>query len=218
MRKKYLSHLLFFVVLLADLFALHTQNKALEIAMKPLIVFSLVLIYWQQSEKKERLFLLALVFSWLGDTFLLDKNIGFIPGLGSFLIAHLMYVLLFAKKLRPLSKPHLAIGLLLYGLYAFGFVNFIQAGLGDMLIPVCLYAAAIGLFGAVALMTFLKMKNALGLLLWLGATLFIGSDSMIALNMFHKPEPYYPMAIMVTYALAQYLILNFQLAVERRED
>ena len=39
--------------------------------------------------------------------------------------------------------------------------------------------------------------------------MFIASDSMIALHKFHEPKLFYPVAIMVTYVLAQYLIYRF---------
>ncbi len=45
-----------------------------------------------------------------------------------------------------------------------------------------------------------------------GAVLFILSDSMIALFKFHDPKAIYPIATMITYVLAQYLIYQFMTA------
>jgi uncharacterized membrane protein YhhN len=53
------------------------------------------------------------------------------------------------------------------------------------------------------------------LILLSGALLFIASDSMIALNKFYSPHMIYPVAIMLTYALAQYLICHSMLLEEK---
>ena len=57
--------------------------------------------------------------------------------------------------------------------------------------------------------------NRSDLILLTGALLFIASDSMIALNKFYSPHMIYPVAIMLTYALAQYLICQSNLTKEQ---
>ena len=69
---------------------------------KPLILISLILISFIQlgsQWKKNRLFIIALVFAFLGDVFLLGRGDQFFMlGLGSFLIMHLMYCYLFFRQ------------------------------------------------------------------------------------------------------------------------
>ena len=49
-------------------------------------------------------------------------------------------------------------------------------------------------------------KFNINLWLFLGAIIFIISDSMIALGKFYHPKEIYGIAIMITYVVAQYLI------------
>ena len=87
--------------------------------------------------------------------------------------------------------------------------------LDDLYYPVLIYGSVISLFGITALNYHLNQRNADSRILLTGALLFIGSDSMIALNKFYSPHMVYPVAIMLTYALAQYLICQSVLLEER---
>ncbi len=87
--------------------------------------------------------------------------------------------------------------------------------LGDLFYPVLIYGSVISIFGITALNYHLNQRNANSSILLTGALLFIGSDSMIALNKFYSPHMIYPVAIMLTYALAQYLICHSMLMDER---
>jgi uncharacterized membrane protein YhhN len=87
--------------------------------------------------------------------------------------------------------------------------------LGDLFYPVLIYGSVISVFGITALNYHLNERSANSSILLTGAILFIGSDSMIALNKFYSPHMVYPVAIMLTYALAQYLICNYMLLEEQ---
>jgi uncharacterized membrane protein YhhN len=74
----------------------------------------------------------------------------------------------------------------------------------------------ISVFGITALQNYLTRNDAASGILLLGALLFIASDSMIAINKFLEPHMVYPVAIMLTYVLAQYFIYQYVVATERR--
>jgi len=101
-------------------------------------------------------------------------------------------------------------------LYTFLFANYVvyligllKPNLGELLYPVIIYGIAIAIFGLVATLNYVTKRTITALYLMLGAMLFLISDSMIALNKFHEPQSIYPVAIMITYVLAQYLIYKF---------
>lgn len=80
-------------------------------------------------------------------------------------------------------------------------------GLGDMLYPVTVYMLVIL---TMAVTAFLRQGKVLPIsytLVFLGALLFMLSDSILALNKFYKPLPLSNISIMLTYALAQYFIV-----------
>jgi uncharacterized membrane protein YhhN len=101
-------------------------------------------------------------------------------------------------------------------LYAFLFVNYVvylltllKPNLGDLFYPVLVYGITISVFGLVATLNYVTKRTMLSRYLMLGAVLFIASDSMIALNKFHVAKTFYPVMIMISYVLAQYLIYLF---------
>jgi hypothetical protein len=49
-----------------------------------------------------------------------------------------------------------------------------------------------------------------------GVLIFISSDTILALNLFYKTQSFYPLLIMMTYVLAQYLICRFVLKLNQQ--
>lgn len=204
---------IFTLIVLIDLYVGSIGNDTMRHFTKPLILFSL-LVYFaingrQLGKPTYGLMLMALFFSWLGDAFLMYDGISskyFVAGLLSFLLAHVVYTILFFRKRNiPFSRAFwLVLGLLvLYG----GFLFFqIQAGLGALKIPVIFYVAVILLMALAAFGRKGKVRQySFNLVFW-GALFFIASDSILAINKFLIDVPYSHLLIMGTYATAQYLI------------
>ena len=82
---------------------------------------------------------------------------------------------------------------------------------GLLLITEC-YGLTISTFGSAALLNYRGNKSTENLWLFIGALIFIGSDSLIALEKFYEPNELYGVAIMVTYILAQFLICKSMIA------
>lgn len=175
---------------------------------------------WQATlgRRAARLLVLALLFSAAGDIFLaLDRVRLFVPGLASFLLAHLAYLALFlgqrARPFRPVSAQLAPVqsaamtGLLVYGCIM---LAWLWPALGPLRLPVCLYIAAILTMGLAAIALPPALPPALaGGRLWvaLGALSFIFSDSLIAIDKFLLPLTWGGPAIWISYVLAQLLIL-----------
>lgn len=154
---------------------------------------------------------LAILFSWLGDIFLMytmNNEIYFIAGLASFLIAHIFYILCFLQLVNTRIKSFkwkFALPLIIYGILL---LVYLYSALGDMRLPVIVYAVVITLMGIAALHRLGKTSDYSFAFVFIGALLFIASDSMIAINKFQSPFNSAPFLIMVTYIAAQYLIVS----------
>ncbi|HYL78733.1 MAG TPA: lysoplasmalogenase [Bryobacteraceae bacterium] len=143
----------------------------------------------------------ALAVSTLGDVLLdLDPQGLFVYGLGSFLIAHIAYVVLFVQ--RPFSvkpvKIAAAIGVLLYSI---AISAWLFPSLGDLKIPVAVYMCAITTMAITAILASFPTP-------WvaIGAILFVASDSLLAINKFKTPIPYRDILVWSTYYAAQFTI------------
>lgn len=184
------------------------------IAAKALIIPVLIILYLGfvkgQMNGFHRSIISALVFSWLGDVTLQlqsRNDIFFMIGLSCFLIAQVIYLIAFfstrGENILFFRKIYLVIFVYLYGVFL---IYILFDHLGDMKIPVILYAAVILTMLASALNRQNKVNRQSYSLVLIGAILFVLSDSMIALNKFAYPFDLARIAIMTTYISAQYLI------------
>jgi uncharacterized membrane protein YhhN len=185
---------------------------------KPLLLLSLLIIFWSLTRNQPgafRNFVLAgLFFSWTGDVILLFQEKSpdfFIFGLVSFLIAHICYIIAFRRTELSGSqtilreKPWLIAPFACYGV---GFFMLIREGLGAMMVPVVIYMIIILLMGIAALNRFRKVPYHSFLMVFTGALFFMVSDSLLAVNKFYSPFPQSGFLIMLTYIIAQFLIVK----------
>ncbi len=201
--------LLFFTVSILDIIGVAINNAMLQVVFKPMIIISLMALYYFTVAKKNNWYLLALAFSFLGDVFLMDKNNLFMFGIASFLVTQLLYIFMIVKQMKKPSNFKKYLYTFLFANYVVYLIGLLKPNLGELLYPVIIYGIAIAIFGLVATLNYVTKRTITALYLMLGAMLFLISDSMIALNKFHEPQSIYPVAIMITYVLAQYLIYKF---------
>lgn len=187
---------------------------------KSAILLSLLVFFIKKSthlDKRTRNgMILALLFSLLGDILLMfvsKSSHFFTGGLIAFLLAHIMYIVIFLKK-KNLKQSYYIFTVLLI-IYASGLFYLIKNDLGGMLVPVILYIVVILSMALSAFIREKQLNNASYFLVLLGAILFVISDSILALNKFYKPILYPQVSIMLTYGLAQFLITLGILKQER---
>ncbi len=199
----------FFTVSILDIVGLAFNNSLLRTIFKPLIVLSLMALYYFSSNKKNHWYLVALLFSFFGDVLLMDKNNLFLFGIAAFLVTQIIYIYIILKQLKKPSFFHKYLYAFLFVNYAVYLLSLLKPNLGELFYPVLVYGITISVFGLVATLNYVTKRTTATLFLMLGAILFVASDSMIALHKFHEPKSFYPIAIMITYVLAQYLIYQF---------
>ena len=131
-----------------------------------------------------QLILLGLLLSWLGDVFLISKRqLFFVAGLASFLLAHLAYSGAFL--LQPLAVLPLALAAIVMVVFAILVLLWLWRYLPNKLRPaVVAYLLAISVMVVLASGT----MAAAGLQLLIGATLFAASDIFVARERFVAPS------------------------------
>lgn len=190
----------------------------IRMATKPLLMIFLGLYFFTATRGHTSNFktftLIAIVFSWLGDVFLLfDSTNYFISGIGGFLIAQLGYTYAFNKFPNfkyglLLKQPWWAIPLLVYG---FSLNALLWENLGVFKIPVITYSIVITIMAISALHLNRRIPKHIFISLFTGVALFLLSDSCIAINKFGSSQlsiPYGGFIVMLTYIAAQYLIIT----------
>jgi uncharacterized membrane protein YhhN len=206
--------ILFFVILLVNIAGGLLKNQAIDFISKPFIVISL--LAWFYSETKltssglKTWVLIALFFSLTGDVLLLfqqNDKLFFLLGLSAFLLAHISYTAFFHQiRVKEKVKGYVWL-LIIVVVYYTLLITFLAPYLGDMKLPVRIYGIVISVMLMLALhMLFIRNKTA-GQWMAIGAQLFVLSDSVLAINKFYRPFEWAGVVIMLTYGLAQLLIV-----------
>lgn len=150
------------------------------------------------------LMFVGLCFSWLGD-YLLHVNPGqgfFVAGLSSFLVGHIFYTSAYCKAFRILfpnlplvTVPEIIIYIVLVLGAMLSVIFVMKISLGKMLVPCCLYAATIAAMSVMAFSLAIHMMTSpsnvkdpifTGIMLMLGAALFMISDYTLSILTFKK--------------------------------
>jgi len=184
----------------------------LKMMMIPLLIILFLFNIKPAGNKFHIMMLAGLLFSWAGDV-LLEVPVQyadlFVPGLGCFLLAHIMYLLVFLTT--PGENYILRRGsflIILIILYGTGLIYYLYDSLGEMRIPVIVYAVVILTMLAGAVNRKNKVNPSSYVLVLAGASLFVLSDSAIAINKFGHGFTGSSIIVMTTYLTAQYLIVT----------
>ena len=201
-------------VLLIEVAALATATGAENLVLlhrvfKPLAML-LAIAYVVQRNRATRsparfdlLLLAGLACSLAGDSFLLLPGF-FIPGLVSFLVAHLFYIAMFKQDAPwiPSSRALLAtlgVGGAMYG--------FLFPSLAPVLrIAVAAYVVVIAVMAAQAIGRAVWLQDKASVAAAIGACFFMLSDSLLATNKFAVQFPMAQFLVLATYYVAQILI------------
>ena len=202
---------------LIDFFGIYLDKQMMINFAKPMLMITLFWYYYSNAKKLNKYFVLGLFFSFLGDILLLGAGeMYFVFGLLFFLIAHVFYIIIVLKIIQITKPKEFIIASVPFLLLFLVLMNVLYAGLGAIKIPVIIYAITISFFGIVSLILYLQAKTKISMLLLVGVLTFITSDTILALNLFYKKQSFYPLLIMMTYVLAQYLICRFVLKLNQQ--
>lgn len=180
--------------------------RILVYILKPLTMVLIIIIAAAGVRDRNgyrNLIVAGLCCSLAGDVFLMLPTDQFVPGLLSFLIAHLFYIGAFRTRPSGLLSALCGVTCVLYGILM---LWFLFPHLGDMKLPVSTYLVVILVMAWQALNRWAANSEAGARLAALGAILFVASDSMIAINRFYARFHLAELFILATYFSAQCLI------------
>lgn len=145
----------------------------------------------------------GLALSLVGDVFLMLPD-RFLPGLVSFLLAHLCYIAVFRRGVPWFPNRWVLAGTLAV---AAAMMLVLWPRLQPVLqIWVGAYAVAIALMAAQAIGRALVLRDRAALGVAVGAAFFVVSDALLAIDRFAAPIPLAPLWVLGTYYVAQLLI------------
>ena len=197
---------------LCAVFIVTLPFKPYDLSFLPKVLPILLLVWLVNAHANFRgrwLLLFALVCSGAGDVILEFRYGGaFMAGLVSFLVAHLFYIrLMVLTPSRELNRYIITLPVLVPpALVAW----LLWPRLGALQVPVLVYVTVIStmLYTALTRVSFNRTLVA-------GAAAFVVSDAVLAINKFYAPFGAAPYTIMVTYYLAQLLLVRGFLAEAR---
>ena len=205
---------IFFTISIGHLAAIALELPLFAEVTKPMLMIAL-LVHFNKSVPKTALNKFvnaALILSAIGDTLLIfnDENpLFFMLGLGSFLLAHLVYIFLNLnlidsedRKLKFHWRDILFAG---FGLFMF---RLLRPNLGEMMIPTLIYTVVICMMGITASKRIGKTSKRSFQLIMIGAITFMISDSLLAIDKFYVAIDHADLLIMFTYITAQFLIIS----------
>lgn len=201
------------LIAVVDWVAVDRGRHDVERIAKPLTLVALIAVALSADLGDAKVWVIAaLVFGLAGDIALMyakddesaDEPVdaAFLAGLGSFLAGHVCYIVAFTRY--GLDGWQLLAGVLVVG------------GIAALALPAVIrganrqggqqLAGAVGIYaGALGAMAVLGVGT--GTLAAAGGVLFLASDSILARERFVAPFPRGPLAVIVTYHLAQALIV-----------
>lgn len=197
------AFLAFAVAAVVDWIAVARTDRRLEHIAKPaalaaLVVAAVVIDPSAAATDRRWWFVVALVFTLVGDVALMLDSDRFVVGLGAFLVAHLAYIGGF--WVDPPAAGAVAIAVVATAVVMAPLARRIVTAVGA--VEPALRAPVAAYIGVISLMVVSALASG-NLLAAAGAVTFAASDTLIAWNRFVRPFRGAGVAIMVTYHLAQ---------------
>ena len=213
---EYIFLVLFFIVVIIEVFSEYKDNKKLLYCTKPLTMPLLILFYIfgiieaASITQVDWLIIVALIGGCAGDIFLMfkDQEKWFLFGMGAFLINQIFYIISFFLSISDITNFDtwgffLLVPVLL--VLFFMIPKFINKA-GDMKIPVLVYMGAILLMHIAAILRLAEYQGLPFILVYMGSISFIISDATLAVNKWGGEVKQARLIIMSTYFMAQFYI------------
>lgn len=190
-------------VVMAIIFRLKAKNTLFSI-FKPLttilIIIIAFIIFQSQGSTYSIIIISALIFSLVGDVFLVDDKY-FLQGLIFFFFAQILFMLAFAS-IFGFSWNLIILGLFL--IFGGAFYNFLRKDMKEYAIPALFYITVILLMNWQAVGLLLTSHEFVFIAIALASLFFTFSDSIIAYTQFKKPLKIGELLILSTYWIAIY--------------
>jgi alkenylglycerophosphocholine/alkenylglycerophosphoethanolamine hydrolase len=208
-----------FLIAMADWYAVEKNISWLRYSSKPLVIILLAVWLPLQPISFPILFwfFLALVFSLIGDIWLLAPSRFFMVGLVSFLLAHVSYIVAFNQQSQPpftwpviqLVSFFIFMGVFVYPILFKGIKS--RSGTRKLQGATLIYFIILSLMAFSTVSTLLRpeWERQTAAFVAAGGLLFYFSDFILAFDRFIRPVSHGRLIVHITYHLGQFgLILG----------
>jgi uncharacterized membrane protein YhhN len=200
MKSKINLFFLIFAILFILTLPFHPYPFSYLIKAVPALISAIACLIIIKNRTDALLMGIGFLFCMAGDIFLdLNREIYFVQGLGSFLAGHIFFSILFIRKFSYSFSKTVKAGFVLLYIILLAFL--LIPHLGNLFIPVVAYMSVIGIMGITA--AFVKTRSPH---IFIGASLFVFSDSIIAVSKFLYPFSTSPYFIMFFYFSSLFFI------------
>ena len=198
-----------FSIILSAVFCIRAKYKKSHnqlLIFKPLTLILIILIasIFPAVESNYKIFIVSgLLFSMLGDIFLINPEQYFKKGLVAFLIGHICYIIAFSVSTGSHFTLWIFLPIVVVGAI---YLRLILTYSGKMKLPIIIYITMIMIMVWMAIERFHSDPTLRTVLPAIGAILFMISDAVLALNKFRKPFFNAELIILTTYFTAQWFL------------
>lgn len=206
------SILIFIVISGIHLYASYKKNRLIRNLSKIFIIPSLAVIYCLNAPKVEISFLLALLFSWIGDLVLIPHGKAFFTAGGvSFIISHIFFIITYSKHIHSIKTFILLIivaALIYLIITTIVFKHLVKYLPKFLIIPMYIYLLVNASMNCAAFTLLLSNMTLASMIVFIGALSFFISDTNLFFVRFKKElAEQNHFVVMFTYILAELLII-----------
>ncbi len=205
------------ILAIADWYAVEKDISWLRYSAKPLVIIALCVWLLLQPISFSEIFwfLLALVFSLIGDIWLMAPPRFFMVGLASFLFTQVCYVIGFNRELPPptwqvfsMAGAFIILGVFVYPVLFRGVKR--KSGARKLQGATLFYYILISLMAFSAMTTLIRpgWERSAGVLVAIGGLLFFFSDFLLAYDRFIRQVKHGRLAVHITYHLGQFGLIS----------
>lgn len=206
---------IYFLIALTEIIAEYLQNRTLILSTKPLLMPLLTLIYWQTSQKRNKLLVVSLVIVWIGNLFFLSKTFPFIT-IGSlfFSVFRVIMIYLIIKMIRMPGTLPMILGCLPFlFLYLFA-INLTYEELGTRFYIFSIQGILSVVFSGIALGSYIFKPDKPNMYLVSSAMFFAFTQFLFLIKLFYLSVEVFQPISMALFVAAQFLLFKFMVAQE----
>lgn len=203
---------LFGLAALVHLYASFTKNKTLRAISKPILMPALLAFYLSNAASPSIYVILALIFSWLGDLFLIPKGIKYFTFGGiSFMISHIFFILAYSMDENVFGNDwyiYAIFGALFIAITFIVFINLRKSLKKSLQIPIGGYLLLNGAMNCFAIFRLFGNTTIANGITVIGALLFFISDAILFFVRFDKKcKIKTHFWVMIAYLAGEFLII-----------
>jgi len=212
--------LIYFLSGLLNLLSIHFEHLRVAMIFKALLMPSLAtyFIVGHKLFSKNTAYysvIVALLCSWAGDICWMLQSSGndyFLYGLMAFLAVHVCYIIAYLQARvttgNKAGKFFVISRIIIFALTGIALYNALWNKTDELRLPLGIYTLAIITMTIAAVLRREKTSPSSFSFIYGGALMFLVSNGMLVISKFINPFPYNGVLIMLTYILAQFLIVS----------